>query len=412
MCAIAGYITTKKHSKTAINIFLNILEASETRGIDASGISFVADNKIIYQKAPKRAGKMKNEYKKTLLKYNPNIVIGHTRQKTQGNENNNNNNHPILTDTGLSMVHNGIISNDDDIFEKYKLERKAEVDSEAIIKLIEYFHIYKNKKLDESITEASGKLSGSMACALLSFNQPRSLYLWARTSPLILAYHKPTKSIFFFSTEAILENSLKSYRSYFNGLFINEIVKSKNDFILYEAEDLTGYKITPKTWSSFDIEKSYTKPYITKNKYNSRFWSNTPSKKPLAIEKKTTHDIFNELKNQLVGFNENETIKQPGKYLSELILLRLENIQLMQAKKMTATELQSVEGEVKRLINALKHRQKITNRKIVVPKPKNVIQSIHTNNPQKIKWVLADNNEPLYKSVLLADKNDTQYTLD
>ena len=62
-------------------------------------------------------------------------VLLHTRLDTKGDPKNNENNHPVVCKSTFT-VHNGSIYNDDELFENYSLERKAQVDSEVIPALI------------------------------------------------------------------------------------------------------------------------------------------------------------------------------------------------------------------------------------------------------------------------------------
>ena len=59
------------------------------------------------------------------------FVMLHTRFTTQGSAENNGNNHPVLGH-GMVVTHNGVLYNDDKIFKSLGVQRKHDVDTEAI----------------------------------------------------------------------------------------------------------------------------------------------------------------------------------------------------------------------------------------------------------------------------------------
>lgn len=132
MCGIGGIYSSNGNIKTEDieTLFLNI----ESRGIDACGISYLwndADKPII-SKAPIRAKSFifKNGIKKIGNKMD--WIMLHTRLTTQGSKQNNFNNHPVVRNN-IILTHNGVLWNDDEIFNKLKTKRIGEVDTEALL---------------------------------------------------------------------------------------------------------------------------------------------------------------------------------------------------------------------------------------------------------------------------------------
>lgn len=58
-------------------------------------------------------------------------ILLHTRYTTQGSTAYNGNNHPVLRD-GITLTHNGVLWNDDEVFRHFGLSRLHQVDTEAI----------------------------------------------------------------------------------------------------------------------------------------------------------------------------------------------------------------------------------------------------------------------------------------
>lgn len=241
MCGICGYIAmTKGAGKLAKEYIDNLLIEASTRGTDAAGIAFAnPSGKMCGIKNPGTASELVKSasYKKLLAHNTPDIVIGHARAKTQGDANNNNNNHPLFTPSGLGLVHNGMISNDNTLFTKYSLPRIGEVDSEIIIRLIDHYHRTEKNSTVNAIKKAAGELAGSMACAMIDSTVPDKLYLWRSGNPLHLALDTQTNVIYFLSTDVLLKNAIEKH-SYIYGLF--EVESNNGRYIYMEVPNNTG----------------------------------------------------------------------------------------------------------------------------------------------------------------------------
>ena len=131
MCGIIGIASNKPVS---INI-INSLKKLEYRGYDSAGLATLTDDTINEKKCSGRV----EELEKILFKTpsNGNIGIGHVRWATHGVPNVINA-HPHSSEQ-VSVVHNGIIENSDEIkveLEKKGLNFKSQTDTEVITLLI------------------------------------------------------------------------------------------------------------------------------------------------------------------------------------------------------------------------------------------------------------------------------------
>ena len=99
-------------------------------------------------------------------------VLVHTRAATKGSPRQNVNNHPMYAGSA-AVVHNGVISNDDELFKTLKLDRKAETDSDILRAIVDEHGI-----TPEGI-EVLGKVKGSAAIACLSPDFPNKMLISA-----------------------------------------------------------------------------------------------------------------------------------------------------------------------------------------------------------------------------------------
>ena len=181
MCGIIGIASSKPVS---INI-INSLKKLEYRGYDSAGIATLENNFINEKKCSGRV----DELEKILFK-NPsdgNIGIGHVRWATHGVPNIANA-HPHSSES-VSVVHNGIIENSDDL--KKELEAKgaifkSDTDTEVITLLITE-ELKKSQPL-KSVFKTIKKLRGSFALGII-FKDFSDFIIGARRgSPLAVGY--------------------------------------------------------------------------------------------------------------------------------------------------------------------------------------------------------------------------------
>ena len=180
MCGIIGYVG----HKNAKDVIISGLYALEYRGYDSSGIAYYTKNKI---KIIKMEGKVANLEKK--LKENddiPNIAIGHTRWATHGKPNEINA-HPHKVGI-TTLVHNGIIENYVELKNKLKdiYKFKSETDTEVACALIDYYQNKEKNKL-KALKKVQKEIIGSYAFAIIFEDEPNTIYVMRKNSPLIVA---------------------------------------------------------------------------------------------------------------------------------------------------------------------------------------------------------------------------------
>lgn len=214
MCGILGRINLTGSNlefagyKRSID---KLYQLSESRGKEASGLCCMTDEVIKVLKADIAASKMvkRNEYKEAMSllensKYR--LVMGHARMITNGDSSNANNNQPVVRGD-LVIIHNGIIVNDEKIWnENPDLDRTAVVDTEVFAALMEK-HDYKRnliKAFFESLEEIEGSLS-----AVIVDRESDWVLLYTNIGSLYVATSSNNKDYVFASERYILEETLR-----------------------------------------------------------------------------------------------------------------------------------------------------------------------------------------------------------
>ena len=161
-----------------------LLLAIEYRGNHATGMAaFGSAGEIAVHKSDKPAweflkDKSTDKWIDEELEKKPETVLLHTRAATQGSPRKNENNHPMFAGNA-TVIHNGMISNDDWLFQDLKLERKAETDSDIIRAIID----------EEGITKKAirtmNRMSGSAAISCVHPKYPGKLLLARSGNPLV-----------------------------------------------------------------------------------------------------------------------------------------------------------------------------------------------------------------------------------
>lgn len=205
MCGIAGFTLVRQDNLDARRVSRVLLNQIVTRGTDATGCSWVTrDNggiTIRASKAPVAAQKF-NGYQ--MMKATTRSAILHTRYATKGHQRNSLNNHPI-TSGPITGVHNGHLSNDDELFAETGASRRGQVDSEAAMALLASTKGHPTTVLPD--------LRGRAALAWFDARDRTPTLHLARCcdSPLCVA-QTPAGSLLFASTQPLLLAAMRTLK--------------------------------------------------------------------------------------------------------------------------------------------------------------------------------------------------------
>ena len=182
MCGIIGYIG----EKNPVDILINGLKSLEYRGYDSAGIALKEKDEIEIIKSVGKIVNLEEKIKGEKL-IPSHLGIAHTRWATHGKPTENNA-HPH-TAGRVTLVHNGIIENAEELREKLKKEKVifySETDTEVVAALINKY--YDNDPV-EAINQALKEVKGSYALGVL-FQESDDLYAVRKDSPLIVGLGK------------------------------------------------------------------------------------------------------------------------------------------------------------------------------------------------------------------------------
>lgn len=147
MCGLFGFILPsdaridRKYLRDSI---MQSYKLAESRGKEAAGLAVILSDRIEIAKAPTRGRRLlRSEGARKALMHaygalerrQTLTILAHTRMVTNGSPANPDNNQPVLRD-GMFCLHNGIVVNDGEIWNKHPdLDRRFEVDTEVLVAL-------------------------------------------------------------------------------------------------------------------------------------------------------------------------------------------------------------------------------------------------------------------------------------
>ncbi len=181
MCGIIGY----NGNNSAKEIILDGLFSLEYRGYDSAGFSLLKNGNFTTCKCNGRVSSLKDLSKHITNSFS--CGIGHTRWATHGKPSFENA-HPHASDNCV-VVHNGIIENYLDLKKtliECGYEFKSDTDTECIAHLVDYEY-KKTKDTFLSIKNATEKLIGSYAIAVMFSDNNETIWATRKDNPLIVA---------------------------------------------------------------------------------------------------------------------------------------------------------------------------------------------------------------------------------
>jgi glucosamine--fructose-6-phosphate aminotransferase (isomerizing) len=256
MCGIFGLLTANEafsiRETRAMTDRLFCL--SETRGKESAGLAVLRQDSILVCKQAVKASKMihSRAYRSLFDQLGKNasangrrhgktqaplVLMGHSRLVTNGSQTIYDNNQPVIRD-GLIGIHNGIIVNDERLWQNFpELQRHYEVDTEVILALIRHFYNETGSFL-EATQRAFSHLEGTASLAI--FCQDLNIMtLVTNNGSLYFSSDGEKRLHFFASEEYILKRFLTNgpQRKMLGGLSIRQVKPGTG--LMIDVSDLT-----------------------------------------------------------------------------------------------------------------------------------------------------------------------------
>ena len=299
MCGIVGYNGKNK----AVDILLEGLSKLEYRWYDSAGIAIREKDIKIYKSKGKIANlkeKIKNE------KLDGTCGIGHTRWATHG-EPTENNAHPHTSNDGtVTLVHNGIIENYQELIkklDKHGYEFYSETDTEVLANIIDYY--YKKYKMGpiDAINRTMVRVRGSYAIAVMFKGYPNEIWVARKDSPMIIG--KNNDGTYLASdVPAILKYTKNVY--YIDNL--EAACLKKNNVIFYDLNgDVIDKEIKTIEWDITAAEKEGYEHFMIKE----------INEQPEVIKK----TINSYVKNNIIDFTKNNLTKEILKDIKSIYIV-------------------------------------------------------------------------------------------
>jgi len=181
MCGIVGAIA----QRDVVQILVEGLKRLEYRGYDSAGVAVLnEENKIA---RVRRIGKVKELEAELIKSVHGHIGIAHTRWATHGKPTEENA-HPHICNDKVTLVHNGIIENHEELRESQKAKGykfTSDTDTEVIVHQVADY-LDQGNDLFTAVQSAVADLEGAYSLGVISPSEPDTLIAARKGSPLLI----------------------------------------------------------------------------------------------------------------------------------------------------------------------------------------------------------------------------------
>jgi len=220
---------------------------NETRGKDAAGMAVVRDDRDYYLlKRPGRAISLIGlpEYfdRLNMVDDHATLLMGHTRLATVGQIERMDNAQPLRAGACLGTI-NGTITNADELFNRHKLPRFAEVDSELIVRLADKSIVNADIALKRFIP-ALRTCHGQLSAVIVNLGNPVRTLLLKGNRPLTAYYHEELNVVAYSSEARHLDRALSDLDGWC------DFELKAMTYAVFETENLPQPKTGPFTFNA------------------------------------------------------------------------------------------------------------------------------------------------------------------
>ncbi len=250
MCGIFGVVSAGKLRSTrkqADQLLAHFYALSESRGKEAAGASLLLDERIDLVKAPVRgrdflaipqARPIRDGFSDALTAGTPFAMIGHTRMVTNGGDHKHGNNQPVRK-SGLVAIHNGIIVNDEALWQQLPAARREfEVDTEVLLALTQT-ELDNGAGFVAAVATGMRSIKGANSVALMSADHDGLVLATANGSMFLC--HEPGSGLTVFASErSILEKIIVDRLQRFVAVDLARVVQLRPGGLVSVALDTSA----------------------------------------------------------------------------------------------------------------------------------------------------------------------------
>lgn len=229
MCGLTGVLManhqrSRSEMRMISELFKSLLVGSEHRGPHATGVALInasGDHYISKAPVPASAFVTSRDYRQVIdrLDSATTLLMGHTRWPTRGSHLDNANNHPLVSggeqktrgqrpNRGVCILtHNGHIQNASMLFKAMGLPRKAQVDSEILLRLAER-NAGKCGIDPLGFADGISLCRGKLSAVVVATSDPAKILLVKGNQPLEVRFHEARGLIAYASESEILDSAI------------------------------------------------------------------------------------------------------------------------------------------------------------------------------------------------------------
>lgn len=210
MCGLFGMVSYRKGSEEMpVKLIKALAKNSEIRGRDAGGVAYF-DETQNYQLTVSRAEKAISTNGSLLEEvFKSPIIMGHTRQTTQGLASININNHPFPSVKGhFALAHNGVLTNDYTLRHELKLGKtKVMTDSYIVVQMLDVLHDGIINFM--TLKDVAEQLQGTFTLTLV--DDDKNLWIIRNNNPLCMVKITDLNAYIYTSTQDIMLDALSDF---------------------------------------------------------------------------------------------------------------------------------------------------------------------------------------------------------
>lgn len=223
MCGLAGIMfgegrRSAQELRQLSQLFTELLVMSRRRGPHPTGIAWInrdGEHRLFKRPLPAETFVEHRAFADVLggVDNRTTVLLGHTRWRTRGDEHINRNNHPIRA-ADLVGTHNGTIYNSDELFERFRLQRYAQVDSEVVFRIAANAMTRRGRIDVRRMSTPLRHCRGQITAVMTSRDEPQTTLILKGNNPLECRRHPLMRVVMYASSAHYLDAVLDKARGW------------------------------------------------------------------------------------------------------------------------------------------------------------------------------------------------------